>query len=154
MLRGAFRLPVREFADFAGISKSTVVSIEAGGGTWARTLDKIAAAFAPYVEFLDAIEGVSGPGIRLKLGFEAAVHRATQGANASQGDDKGGLDALGWDWDASEPDEDDGPLPPLDWTDEEKAEQIEHWRSCPERWARLAEVSQLCLLRAMDVERL
>ena len=103
-------------------------------------------------QLIEPVNGVDGPGIILKPGFEAIVRNDILGTT-SQGDDKGGLDALGWDWDA-DPIEDDAPLPPLDWTDEDRAEQIEHWRSRPESWAKLHEVSRQCLLRAMGVERL
>lgn len=156
MLRAAFRMSMIEFAEFVGIDKMTVVSLEAGRGTKPKTPAKILAAFEAYVEFVEPDEGGRGPGIILKQGFEAIVRNDTQGAATSQGDVKGGLDALGWDWeeDASEPVVDDEPLPPLDWTDEDRAEQIEYWRARPERWAAFHEVSRQCLLRAMGVERL
>ena len=87
----------------------------------------------------------------MKWGVE--LPKVGKAASASQGDDTGGLDALGWSWEG-ELAEDNEPLPPLDWTDEDRAEQVEHWRSRPEAWARLHEVSRQCLLRAMGVERL
>jgi hypothetical protein len=78
---------------------------------------------------------------------------ATQGAATSQGD-TGALDALGWDWEGDASDTESEDIGELDWTDEDRADQIEHWRSRPEAWARLHEVSRQCLLRAMGVERL
>jgi DNA-binding XRE family transcriptional regulator len=159
MLRGAFRLPVREFAEFAGISKSTVVSLESGTSAWAKTLAKIEVAFAPYVEFVEPVEGVRGPGVILKPGFEAAVRDTNQGTSTSQGDDKGGIGALGWDWEGEDAElvdavENDEPLPPLEWTDEEKRERVEFWRSNPESWSGFNETSRQCLLRAMGVTSL
>ena len=110
------------------------------------------------MRFYPAIEGEHEGTVGLQWGIKSIRSADTQGATASQGDDKGGLDALGWDWegDAESADsaEDDEPLPPLDWDDAIRAEQIEHWRSRPEAWARLHEVSRQCLLRAMGVERL
>ena len=93
----------------------------------------------------------------MKPGF-LTVTSSHQGATTGQGDDTGALDALGWDWeeDAELVDavEDDASLPPLEWTDEDCAEQIEYWRSQPERWAALYEVSRQCLLKAMRVTSL
>jgi transcriptional regulator with XRE-family HTH domain len=156
MLRGAFRMPIREFAEFTKVATSTVVSLEGGTSAWAKTLMKIETAFAPYVEFVEPVEGVRGPGIILKPGFESVVRDTNQGAATSQSDDKGGIDALGWDWeeDANSAEDDDEPLPPLEWTDEEKREHAEFWRSHPEKWERFNETSRQCLLRAMGVTSL
>jgi hypothetical protein len=73
------------------------------------------------VEFIDAVDGVRGVGVCLKWGVEAAKSavptpraRATTAAlMSSTGTGRA-------------PPEDDEPLPPLDWTDEDRAEQIEH----------------------------
>jgi hypothetical protein len=100
----------------------------------------------------DAVSG--GLGVRMKPGFKPVTRATGQGATTSQGDDKGGLDALGYDWEGEAVEDDDEPLPPLEWTDEDRADQIEHWRSRPEAWGRLHEVSRQCLLRAMGVDRL
>jgi DNA-binding XRE family transcriptional regulator len=154
MLRGAFRMTIRDFARFVGVVPGTIVKLEAGGGTKAKTPAKIEAAFAPYVELIEPVDGARGPGLILKPGFEAIVRGDTHGDAAGQGDDTGALDALGWDWDASEGDTESGDIGELDWTDEDRAEQIEHWRSRPEAWAKLHEVSRQCLLRAMGVESL
>jgi hypothetical protein len=105
--------------------------------------------------FLDEDAASGGVGVRMKPGCKPVTRTTGQGAATSQGDAKGGLDALDWGWDEGElPEDDDEPLPPLDWTDEDKAEQIEHWRSRPEAWAKLHEVSRQCLLRAMGVDSL
>jgi transcriptional regulator with XRE-family HTH domain len=155
MARAALKLTVREVAELAGVDKSTIVRIEAGGRAYYQNMLRLQAVFEDAgIVFIEPQEGVGGAGVRYKLGFDPAKTGATQGTTTSQGDDKGGLDALGWDWDTSEHVVDDEPLPPLDWTDDDKADQIEHWRSRPEAWTRLHEVSRQCLLRAMGVERL
>ena len=160
MVRGALRMSMVDFAEFAGIDKMTVVRIERGGRTHAATLRKIRAAFEPYIRFIEPVDGVSGPGVILKVGFEAIVRNDVE---LGAGQDQPGVGGLsGHAWDA--PDDLDGlsestaendePLPLLDWTDEDRADQLEHWRSRPEAWAKLHEVSRQCLLRAMGVERL
>ena len=154
MVRGALRMSMVDFAEFAGIDKMTVVRIERGGRTHAATLKKIRATLEPYIRFIEPVDGVSGPGVILKVGFEAVVRNDVE---AAAGQDQPGGDGLSSHaWDA--PDDldvvDDEPLPPLDWNDEDRANQIEHWRSRPEAWAKLHEVSRQCLLQAMGVERL
>jgi transcriptional regulator with XRE-family HTH domain len=157
MARAAVKLTVRELSVRADIDKTTIIRIEGGAQSTARIMRKLQTALeAEGIEFTQPVEGVCGSGVRFKWGAEAPKTSDTQGDATSQGDDTGTLDARGWDWeeDASEAVEDDEPLPPLEWTDEDKADQIEHWRSRPEAWARLHEVSRQCLLRAMGVERL
>jgi transcriptional regulator with XRE-family HTH domain len=155
MVRGALRMSMVDFAEFAGIDKMTVVRIERGGRTHSATLQKIRAAFEPYIRFIDPVDGVSGPGVILKPGYEA-VMRGVDQADATADSVGGGLNSLAWDaedyptGELPRPE----PIPPLDWSDDDKRAQIEHWRSRPERWAALAEVSRQCLLRAMGVERL
>jgi transcriptional regulator with XRE-family HTH domain len=155
MLRGALRLSVRDFAGIVGCGTATVVHLERGGKPHAATIEKINRAFAPYVEFVEPIEGVRGPGLILKPGFEVAVRGASQG-DAAGDTSGGGLNTMAWD---EESDTEltairEEPLPPLEWSEEDKRAQIEHWRARPEKWAALAEVSRQCLLRAMGVERL
>jgi transcriptional regulator with XRE-family HTH domain len=148
----------RELTRRSKVSQKTIADFERGRTTpWVRTLDDLREAFEEAgLRFIDAEGGVTGSGVAFKEGAEAAKTGDTQGATTGQGDDTGALDALGWDdWpEAGDASEDDEPLPPLDWSDEDKADQIEHWRSRPEAWAKLHEVSRQCLLRAMGVERL
>jgi|WetSurMetagenome_2_1015567.scaffolds.fasta_scaffold10902_6 transcriptional regulator with XRE-family HTH domain len=155
--RGLLTWGQRELARRAGVSHPTIAAFELGERRpYERTLRDMVTAFEEGgIFFIDEVEGVHAAGISLKWGVEAAKTGNTQGATTRQGSDKGGLDTLGWDdWDEVEPVENDEPLPPLDWTDDDRAEQIEHWRSLPEKWAALHEVSRQCLLRAMGVERL
>jgi transcriptional regulator with XRE-family HTH domain len=154
--RALLNWPQLELAKRSKVSNKTVADFENGiRRPYAATLTVLRLTLeAGGVEFTGAIEDVCGAGVRFKWGAEPGKTDATQGnAATGQGDDKGGLDALGWDWD-DESVEDDEPLPPLDWTDEDRANQIEYWRARPERWAAFHEVSRQCLLRAMGVERL
>jgi transcriptional regulator with XRE-family HTH domain len=155
MARAALKIGVRELSALAGVDKTSIVGIENGRTrSYASTREKLRRALeAAGIVFLEAREGVHGATVALKWGIEPAKTGDTQGDSTSQGDDTGALDALGWDWESELP-EDDEPLPPLDWTDEDRTEQIEHWRSRPEKWAALHEVSRQCLLRAMRMERL
>jgi transcriptional regulator with XRE-family HTH domain len=144
----------RELSRRSKVTQATIANFERGKTMpWARTLEDLRKTFeVEGIEFLGSEEGVREVGVQIRPGFKA-ITRTTSQAD-SQGNDKGGLDALGWDWDASELVEDAEPLPPLDWTDGDRADQIKHWRSRPEAWAKLHEVSRQCLLRAMGVERL
>jgi transcriptional regulator with XRE-family HTH domain len=154
MVRGALRMSMVDFAEFAGIDKMTVVRIERGGRTHSATLKKIRAAFEPYIRFIEPIDGVSGPGVILKVGFEAVVRNEVAPGTGQDQPGDGGLSSHAWDAPDDLGVEDDEPLPPLEWTDEDRADQIEHWRSRPEAWAKLHEVSRQCLLKAMGVDSL
>jgi transcriptional regulator with XRE-family HTH domain len=153
MVRGALRFTVRDLEELTGVDKTTIVRLEGGGRPYSVTVKKLMVALEPYVEFIDA-DGMYGPGIKLKRGYEAVMRGAGHGA--TQADDASSLSAMAWDAE----DYPTGELPriepiePLDWSDDDKRAQIEHWRSRPERWAALAEVSRQCLLRAMGLERL
>jgi transcriptional regulator with XRE-family HTH domain len=145
----------RHLAEKSGVSRETILAFEREKAQpFARTLDDLVdALYEAGVELFEGEADGAGYGVRWRKGFEPAKTGATQSATTIQGDSKGGLDALGWDWD-TEPVEDDEPLPPLDWTDEDRAEQIEYWRARPETWAAFHEVSRQCLLRAMGVDSL
>jgi transcriptional regulator with XRE-family HTH domain len=147
----------RDLAKKSGVSKQAILQFERGRrASWPRTLDDLREAFEDAgVEFLDAQVGVRGLGVQMRDGFEPITRDDAAGTGNKATDDGGGgsLDVLGWDA-LDDLDEDGKPLPPLDWTDEDKADQIEHWRSRPEAWAKLHDVSRQCLLRAMGVDRL
>jgi transcriptional regulator with XRE-family HTH domain len=154
--RGMLGWTKDDLAARAKVSVRTIWKFEAGQHQpFERTLREIAAALETAgALFIPPEDGSHRGAVALRWDFEPAKTDATQGAATSQGADKGGLDALDWDWDASKTVEDAEPLPPLDWTDDDRADQIKHWRSRPESWAKLHEVSRQCLLRAMGVERL
>jgi transcriptional regulator with XRE-family HTH domain len=156
--RGMLEWTKEELAERAKVSPRTILRFETGvRQPYDRTLrDIVAALETGGVRFYPAVEGEHEGTVGLCWGASPAKTGDTQSAATSQGDDTGALDALGWDLDAdaSEAVEDDEPLPPLDWTDEDRADQIEHWRSRPEAWAKLHEVSRQCLLRAMGVDSL
>jgi transcriptional regulator with XRE-family HTH domain len=147
-----------ELAARARVNPRTIIRFENGRQQpYERTVRDIRMALeAAGAVFIAPASGEHLGAVALRFDYEPEDTSAATGTATNQGDDTGGLDALGWDWeeDSSEPVEDDEPLPPLDWTDEDRADQIEHWRSRPEAWAKLHEVSRQCLLRAMGVERL
>jgi transcriptional regulator with XRE-family HTH domain len=154
--RALLSLKQIELAQQSSVSAKTIADFELGmRRPYAATLTVLKQTLeAAGVEFTDPIEGICGSGVRFKWGAEPSKVSGGKGKGATRQDDaKGGLDALDWDWE-SESVEDDEPLPPLDWTDEDRADQIEHWRSRPEAWAKLHEVSRQCLLRAMGVSSL
>lgn len=66
MARAALQLGVRELAETARVSPTTVSKLERGEPLYARTVDAIRAALeAAGVEFIEQNGG--GPGVRLKL---------------------------------------------------------------------------------------
>jgi DNA-binding XRE family transcriptional regulator len=151
MARAALRLTVMQAAELAGVDKSTIVRVEAGGKIYKRTLRDLRAAFENAgIVFLPAEEGVHAGAVGFKWGFEPAKLAKGKPADVTDSDTPGGgLDAMAWDWEA----EPSTPLPE-GWTEEDRADQIAYWRGRPERWAALAEVSRQCLLRAMGVDSL
>jgi transcriptional regulator with XRE-family HTH domain len=138
----------------AHVAKKTIADFERGArNPFPRTLeDLIEALEAAGIEFTNPVAEVCGAGVRFKWGYEEPVRVGAPHGATSQ-NNKGGLDALEWDWDDYDPSA-LKPPPPLDWSDEDKRAQIEHWRSSPEAWAELHEVSRQCLLRAMGVDSL
>jgi len=153
MARAALRLTVVQAADLAGVDKSTIVRVEAGGKIYKRTLRDLRAAFEDAgVVFLPPEDGVHTGAVGLKPGF--APQKDVTGKAASDVDDASALDASSWDWESEAGDTESEDIGELDWTDEDRADQIEHWRSRPEVWAKLHEVSRQCLLRAMGVDSL
>ncbi len=65
MARGALQLGVRELAEAAHVSPTTVTKLERGEILYARTVDAIRTALeAAGVEFIE--ENGGGPGVRLK----------------------------------------------------------------------------------------
>jgi transcriptional regulator with XRE-family HTH domain len=145
-----------ELAARANVAKQTIQHFEIGKRQpYKRTLDDIVAALETGgVRFYPAVEGEHEGTVGLQWGIKSTKTGDTQGNATDQGDDTGALDALGWDdWpEAGDTESED--IGELDWTDEDRADQIEHWRSRPEAWGKLHEVSRQCLLRAMGVASL
>jgi transcriptional regulator with XRE-family HTH domain len=154
--RALLALAQRELGQRAGVSHPTIANFEMGDRRpYERTLRDLVAAFeAAGVVFIEPREGVHRLGIALSWDVEPPTKIMKGKAEGAADGSKDGLDAFGWDWDEDEPAEDDEPVPPLDWTDEDRVHQIEHWRAQPEKWAALHEVSRECLLRAMGVASL
>jgi transcriptional regulator with XRE-family HTH domain len=127
MIRGALRLSVRQFAEMAGMSKMTVSEIERGvRRVHAATLEKIRTAFAPYVEFIEPVEGVRGAGIIMKWGVQPIGDASDEGAERGTGKSGECLDAQAWDFDfaATPTDPDFPPLPITDEMHEEVREML------------------------------
>lgn len=144
MIRGAFRLTVRDFAEIADINKMTVVSMEGGKPAWARTQQKISSAFAPYVEFVDAVDGVRGPGIILKPGYEAIV-RQSRGADDADGLDESCFGAAS---------EERGFTPSMQRSGDVTQGRIARWRAHLARLSASTYGAPTSLLRAMGVRGL
>ena len=65
MARAALQLGIRELADAARVSPTTVTRLERGEGLHARTVEAIRTALeAAGVEFIE--ENGGGPGVRLR----------------------------------------------------------------------------------------
>ena len=65
MARGALQLGIREVAEAAKVSPTTVTKLERGEALYPRTVEAIQAALeAAGVEFIE--ENGGGPGVRLK----------------------------------------------------------------------------------------
>jgi len=97
MIRGALRLNTVNFAKMCGVDKMTVSTLERGAKAQSRTQNKIREAFAPYVEFIEPVEGVRGAGIVMKWGVEPigdATDKTGDEATSKPGE---GLDARAWD---------------------------------------------------------
>jgi transcriptional regulator with XRE-family HTH domain len=141
----------RDLSEKSKVSRKSILEFERGRTVpWARTIDDLREAFeAAGIEFLDEEPGGRGIGLRMRAGFKAITRKDEKGITTSPDEDKSGLDAMAWDWEA----EPSTPLPE-GWTEEDRADQIAYWRGRPERWAALAEVSRQCLLRAMGVDSL
>jgi transcriptional regulator with XRE-family HTH domain len=137
MPRAALKLTTREVAEITGIDKSTIVRAEAGGKAYYSTITTLQALFeAEGIEFLDQIEGVAGPGVRLKWGVDTAQrHKRETGTGTAEDP---ALDAAPWD-------EEDDSVPP------EIGALRAFWRERPEQWQALHEVSRLALLREMQL---
>src|ERR1700716_1879423 len=96
MARAAIAWTVRELAEKSGVHRNTIVRIEAGGGSHGPTLAALQRAFEDAgIEFLEAAEGVGGPGVRWKLGAKIPYDKKREigvdaygdgGTNARQAD--------------------------------------------------------------------
>jgi transcriptional regulator with XRE-family HTH domain len=154
MARAALRISAATLAEKAECNMGTIARIEAGKGAYRMTLRRLREVLEESgAVFIPPQIGVHDGAVGLKPGLDLTKETKSASYGASTDGEQGALDALDWDWEAADLD-DDAPLEPLDWDDAIKAEQLAYWRAMPERWAALAEVSRLCLLRAMGVERL
>jgi transcriptional regulator with XRE-family HTH domain len=118
MARAALRLTVKETADLAGIDKGTIVRIEAGENAYRLTLNRLQEVLETAgIVFLDAIDGVEGPGIRLRWGVDVQARAAGKGERDDEG--KGGVRKA-------------------QNLDEDAAELAAYWADHQEQWAKLS----------------
>lgn len=145
-----------QLADKSTVSRETITAFERGKAQpFDRTLDDLIDALQDAgIELIDGADDGTGHGVRWRRGFGPS--KLLSPGKTSRSTRRGGLDAAGLDYlDAWEAEDSDLELPPpLDWSAEEKRVQLEHWRSQPEKWAALHDVSRQCLLRAMGVDSL
>jgi transcriptional regulator with XRE-family HTH domain len=122
MARAATAWTVRELAEKSGVHRNTIVRVEAGEGSHGPTLAALKRAFEDVgIEFLDAAEGVGGPGVRWKLGAKIPYDKKRET----------GVDADG-----------DG-SPSAHQADAE--ELAAYWRGHPQEWAALSQASRHAL---------
>ena len=144
MARALLRLTMKEMAKLSDIDPSTIVRVEAGAKAYSMTLRQIRATLeAEGVYFIDAQEGVHGPGVAFKWGVAPPARRP--GEDTATGEE--GEDGLKAAWDDIE---DDAALDAL--LGEEPGlnpDMAEMWRDDPELWARLSEGGRETLSQAM-----
>jgi transcriptional regulator with XRE-family HTH domain len=152
MIRAALRLSVRQVAAMANLSKSTVFELERDvrrvhGGT----VEKILEAFAPYVEFVEPVEGVRGPGIIMKWGIQPIGDDLGEPGEAAP--NKTGTNLKAAPWDDFSTDDERPPSPEVsrlaaDLTDEDRAELAETLGTPP-----ISTASRRLIERAMQGQR-
>lgn len=135
MLRAAFRFSVRGFAKRVGVSKGTVVSLEAGGGTWSRTAERLQAVFGELVEVVEETEE-HGPGLILKKGWEKYVQ---------EDDDEGRVESS-----AGSP----GDIQAATLSEDEQTILLRYYRERPERWRAMSDAGREAILQSMGREAL
>jgi transcriptional regulator with XRE-family HTH domain len=123
MARAAIAWTVRELAGRSGVHRNTIVRIEAGEGSHGPTLAALQHAFEDAgIEFLEAAEGVGGPGVRWKLGVKIPYDKKREAASeGSSGGDAKALDS--------------------------EAKDINFRRDNPDDWAALSQTSRTVLSR-------
>jgi transcriptional regulator with XRE-family HTH domain len=96
MARAALKLSVKKTADLAGVDKGTIVRIEAGENAYVRTLKELRDVLERCgVVFLDAREGIHGPGVALAC--NVVVAGDAQHSAPSVGKPDSGLHSRAWD---------------------------------------------------------
>ena len=85
MARAAIAWTVRELAERSGVHRNTIVRIEAGEGSHGPTLAALQRAFEDAgIEFLEAADGVGGPGVRWKLGVKIPYDKKREAASEAE----------------------------------------------------------------------
>jgi transcriptional regulator with XRE-family HTH domain len=126
MARAAIAWTVRELAERSGVHRNTIVRIEAGEGSHGPTLAALQRAFEDAgIEFLEAADGVGGPGVRWRLGVKIPYDKKREAA--SEAASRGGAKAL----------------------DREVNDLASFWRDHPDDRAALSQTSRAVLSRDM-----
>lgn len=151
--RALLAIAQRDLGQRSGVSHPTIATFEMGDRRpYARTLRDLVAAFeAAGVVFIEPQPGVHKLGIALKWDVEPPKVGKAKGAEVSSEGEQDVLDALDLaSWEIDTPED----LEPFERTAEERAAMLAYWRARPEKWAALADISRVCLLRAMEIDRL
>jgi transcriptional regulator with XRE-family HTH domain len=129
MARAALRLTVKETADLAGIDKGTIVRIEAGENAYRLTLNRLQEVLETgSVVFLEPVDGVAGPGVRLRWGVEVQTRVAEKGERDDEAK-SGTRKARN--------------------ADEDAAELAAYWADNPDKWAKLSQSGRQVLSNMM-----
>jgi transcriptional regulator with XRE-family HTH domain len=129
----------RELEARAKVSKKAIADFERGASEpYARTMRDIFETLdAAGIQFLNAEDGVGGPGVRFKLGVEIPDRTRKEGSSANDAGERG-FDALNW--------EDD-------FSGEERIEKdpelIAYWSAHPEQWTKLSDTGKRVLSNMM-----
>ena len=122
MARAAITWTVRQLAERSGVHRNTIVRIEAGEGSHGPTLAALQRAFEDAgIEFLEAADGVGGPGVRWKLGVKIPYDKKREAS--SEGSGGGGAKAM----------------------DSEAQDLTSFWRDHHDDWAALSQTSRAVL---------
>jgi DNA-binding XRE family transcriptional regulator len=135
----------------ARIATKTIGQFETGGApTHWRTLEALTKAFeSAGIEFLDPVDGVSGPGVRLK--WEVYQSQSAQSVPGTGPADSGPVqEAEAWD-DGIEALH-DATIPPA--IDPEIGELRAYWQANPEKWAAMHKSTRWALLDEMGLRQL
>jgi transcriptional regulator with XRE-family HTH domain len=149
--RGLLGWSQTDLGQTARVDIKTITKFERGErAPHPRTIEALTKALEDGgVEFLDPVDGVSGPGVRLK--WEVYQAQFAQGATGTSLADSGPVqEAEAWD-DGIEALH-DATIPPA--IDPEIGELRAYWRANPEKWAAMHKSTRWALLDEMELRQL
>ncbi len=151
--RGLLSWTQTELGTKARIASKTIGQFEAGGApTHWRTLEALKKALEDSgVVFIDPVDGVAGPGVRLK--WEVYQSQSTQGATGtSPTDGSPDTSQAAGAWDDGIEALHDASVPSA--TDPEIEELRTYWRTNPEKWAAMHKSTRWAILDEMGLRQL